>query len=56
MDFKYDPKIHDRQSLRLKRYDYSQEGAYFVTICTRHKACHFGHIENDEMMLNGAGK
>jgi REP element-mobilizing transposase RayT len=31
---KYDPRIHHRRSIRLARYDYSQPGAYFVTICT----------------------
>lgn len=30
----FNPDIHHRQSLRLKGYDYSCEGAYFVTICT----------------------
>jgi len=31
----YDPDKHQRRSIRLKEYDYSQPGAYFVTICTR---------------------
>jgi len=31
---KYDPEKHHRRSIRLKEYDYSQVGAYFVTICT----------------------
>lgn len=31
---KYDPRVHHRRSIRLKGYDYSQSGAYFVTICT----------------------
>jgi len=30
----YDPEIHHRHALRLKHYDYSQPGAYFVTICS----------------------
>ena len=34
---KYNPKIHHRRSLRLKDYDYSWAGAYFVTICTQNK-------------------
>lgn len=29
----YDPGKHHRRSIRLKRYDYSQPGAYYVTIC-----------------------
>jgi len=34
---KYNPEIHHRYSSRLQGYDYSQNGAYFVTICTRKK-------------------
>ncbi len=30
----YNPDIHHRHSIRLKGYDYSQEGLYFITICT----------------------
>ena len=33
----YDPQIHHRHSIRLKGYDYSQAGAYFVTICTQNR-------------------
>src|ERR1051326_9491842 len=29
----YDPEKHHRRSIRLRGYDYSQPGAYFVTIC-----------------------
>jgi hypothetical protein len=32
----YDPDIHHRRSIRLKEYDYSLEGLYFVTICVQH--------------------
>lgn len=39
---KYDPDKHHRRSIRLKGYDYSQPGAYFVTICTH----------NHELLLN----
>jgi REP element-mobilizing transposase RayT len=35
---KYDPRIHHRRSIRLQGYDYSQSGAYFVTICTHDRA------------------
>ncbi len=45
-----------RRSIRLKGYDYSRAGAYFVTICVRNKQCLFGHIENTDMLLNEAGK
>jgi putative transposase len=44
---KYDPKIHHRRSIRLKGYDYSQAGAYFITICCQDRACLFGKIIED---------
>ena len=47
---------HHRKSIRLKGYDYSQAGAYFVTICVKNKECLFGEIVNGEMILNAAGK
>ncbi len=45
-----------RRSLRLPTWDYSQPGAYFVTIITRQRECLFGKIKNGEMQLNEAGK
>jgi REP element-mobilizing transposase RayT len=53
---KYDPQRHNRQSTRLKGYDYGQEGAYFVTICTYRRECIFGEIINSEMRLNIFGE
>lgn len=47
---------HHRRSIRLKGYDYSQAGAYFVTICTQNRACLFGNIVDGEMILNDAGR
>lgn len=44
-----------RRSIRLNGYDYSQAGAYFVTICTQNRLHLFGEITNDEMVLNEAG-
>ncbi|MDZ4667803.1 MAG: transposase [bacterium] len=52
---KYNPKIHKRKSIRLKGYDYSQAGLYFITICLQDRKCLFGNIENGEMILNDAG-
>ena len=51
----YNPNIHHRRSIRLKGYDYSQAGAYFITICCEGRECRFGKIENDEMILNEFG-
>ncbi|MBN1541561.1 transposase [candidate division KSB1 bacterium] len=53
---KYDPYIHHRRSIRLKGYDYSQAGAYFVTICTHNHECIFGEIIHGQMALNDAGR
>ncbi len=52
----YDPKKHHRHSIRLKGYDYSLAGAYFITICTRNRECLFGQIVNGAMQLNAAGQ
>jgi putative transposase len=52
---KYDPEKHHRRSIRLKGYDYSEAGAYFVTICTYNRECLFGDIVDGEMRLNDAG-
>ncbi len=43
------------KTLRLKDYDYSQPGAYFVTMCVKDRKCLFGEISGDEMILNEAG-
>jgi len=47
--------IHHRRSIRLQGYDYSQAGAYFVTVCTQNRECLFGEIINGEMRMNDAG-
>jgi putative transposase len=44
------------KSARLKDYDYSQNGMYFVTICTKNREEYFGSIVNKEMILNEMGK
>jgi putative transposase len=45
-----------RKPIRLKDFDYSSPGAYFVTICTMDKECWFGKILYGEMILNQYGK
>lgn len=52
----YNPNIHNRKSIRLKGYDYSQSGLYFVTICCQDRICLFGRIENKKITLNDAGQ
>ena len=52
---KYNPDVHRRRSIRLRGYDYSQPGAYFVTIVTHDRQCLFGDVIDGEMRLNDAG-
>ena len=49
-------EIHRRRSIRLKGYDYSLAGAYFVTVCTQDRLCLFGNVNNEQMTLNQAGQ
>ncbi len=49
-------KPRRKNSLRLKGYDYSQSGAYFVTTVTHQREYLFGEIKNEIMQLNDAGK
>lgn len=51
----YDPQIHHRHSIRLKGYNYTQPGAYFITICTKARQCLFGNVVKSEMQLNYLG-
>jgi putative transposase len=52
----FDAQKYHRRSIRLKGYDYSQPGAYFVTIVTHQRETLFGEIVNGEMRLNPLGK
>jgi len=46
----------NRRSIRLKGYDYSQPGAYFITIVTQDRVCLFGVVVDGEMRLNEWGE
>src|SRR5438046_1821509 len=52
----YNPLIHHRRSIRLKGYDYSRQGLFFVTICVKKKESLFGEIISNLMLLNEAGE
>ena len=52
----YIPEIHQRRSIRLRKYDYSHAGAYFVTICAWQRECLFGEVVDGVMRLNDAGR
>ncbi|MBC7766073.1 MAG: transposase [Hyphomonadaceae bacterium] len=51
----YNSNIHHRRSIRLKHYDYTTNGYYFVTICTENKENLFGDIIDGKMLLSHAG-
>ena len=53
---RYDPEKHHRRSIRLKGYDYSRNGSYFVTICVQNRQCLFGEIIDGIMHINDAGR
>jgi REP element-mobilizing transposase RayT len=53
---KYKPDFHHRKSIRLRGYDYTQPGAYFVTLCTSHRDEIFGEVVNGEMRLSPLGE
>jgi len=46
----------NRRSIRLRGYDYTYPGAYFVTLCTLGRACLFGDVVDGKMRLNAAGR
>ena len=52
----FDPQKHHRRSIRLKGYDYTQPGAYFITVVTHDRECLFGEIVDGEMRLNEFGE
>jgi putative transposase len=52
----FDPEKHHRRSIRLKGYDYSRAGLYFITICVQNRLHLFGDVNNGKMLLNDAGR
>ena len=50
------PQKHHRRSIRLKGYDYTQVGAYFITVCTKNRECVLGDVVNSKIHLNSAGQ
>lgn len=48
----YNPNIHHRKTIRLKGYDYTQAGWYFITICVQNRECLFGDIRRGEPMFS----
>ncbi|MHB1355027.1 MAG: transposase, partial [Anaerolineae bacterium] len=50
-----EPELHHRRSIRLAGYDYTQAGAYFVTVCTQGKIEFFGEVISERVHLNLLG-
>ncbi len=48
--------MKERKLTRLKGYDYSHNGYYFVTICTKDREEWFGKVENGKMVLSTSGE
>lgn len=48
--------LPNRQSIRLKNYDYSQKGSYFITIVTQNRKHLFGKILDEKMTLSSVGR
>jgi putative transposase len=53
---RYNPERHHRRSIRLRGYDYTQTGGYFITIVAHERALLFGEIVNGAMRLNEYGQ
>ena len=56
MNASYDPEKHHRRSIRLRNYDYSRAGAYFITVCTDGRELLFGEVIDGEVELNELGR
>ncbi|WAC07169.1 MAG: hypothetical protein OS130_13185 [Thermodesulfobacteriota bacterium] len=52
----YNPEKHHRRSIRLRNYDYSQSGAYFITVCTQKRERLFGDVVSGKLQFNLAGQ
>ncbi|MEY2977212.1 MAG: transposase [Prochlorotrichaceae cyanobacterium] len=51
----YHPARHHRRSIRLKGYDYSSAGAYFITICVQGRECSLGEVQEGQMIPSTIG-
>jgi len=47
--------VHKRRSIRLKAFDYSEAGAYFVTVCTHQRQCLLGNVIDGQVQLTAWG-
>jgi putative transposase len=54
-DFEEEALHPGHHSIRLRGYDYTSEGLYFITICSHEKRCVFGRIVKTRAVLSAAG-
>jgi REP element-mobilizing transposase RayT len=52
----YNPDIHNRKSIRLKNYDYSQKGFYFVTMVIQNRLYLLSEVKNKKVFFKESGK
>jgi len=52
----HDRTLHRRRSIRLRGYDYTKPGAYYVTMVAHQRHCRFGVVVDDQVVLNAAGR
>lgn len=52
----FDPTRHCRRSIRLRDYDYTRAGAYFITICSRDRSCIFADVRDGDVRLTPVGE
>ena len=48
--------MQQRKNIRLKEYDYTQKGYYYITICTQNMEYQFGTLVDNKMVLNKKGE
>jgi len=53
--YKFMHQPPDRKTKRIRGFDYSESGSYFITICTNESKHYFGKIESRRMILNAPG-
>lgn len=51
----YNPEKHHRHSIRIKEYDYTLPGGYFITICTKRHKCLLGYVKDETTLLSEYG-
>ncbi len=52
----FDAEHDNRQSTRMKGYDYTLPGAYFVTIISQSRICLFGDIKKGDILYSKVGQ